>query len=112
MPNDNMNGQPAPAPAKAKDEIDAATGNLSDVQKHEMFRIWCALLHRMAWAAGGTLALRLKDIPDTIPFDFKSKDGIATFTAMPPPRLAAVHPAIARASKEQLDELKKQFPQK
>lgn len=73
--------------------------------QHEMMRIWCAMLHRMGWAVGGTIAVKVEGIPDDLAFDYRVVDGVAYFTAIT--KQQPTHPAIVRAAAGALDKLPK-----
>ena len=56
------------------------------VEEQQRFNICSlALLHKMARAAGGTLTIRLDDIPENLPFNFRVTNGVAIFTALERP---------------------------
>ena len=51
------------------------------------------LLHALARAAGGTLTINIKDIPEQLPFSFRVSDGRAIFVALEKPKPTLVQPS-------------------
>ncbi len=53
------------------------------------------LLHALARAAGGTLSIKIEDIPEKLPFSFRVAEGRAIFVALenPPAHSSIIKPS-------------------